>query len=110
MLNSVFFDYDKYRLSKAAKKILTKNAEWLKKDLSLKVQLEGHCDERGTNNYNLALGQKRAHYVKRELESLGIDKGRIITVSYGEEKPFCEESKESCWSQNRRVQFLIQTE
>ena len=106
-LNSVFFDYDKYSLSKAAKKILIKNAESLKKNHSLKVQLEGHCDERGTNNYNLALGEKRAHKVKRELEILGIDKDRMLTVSYGEENPLCAESKESCWSQNRRVQFLI---
>ena len=106
-LNSVFFDYDKYSLSKSAQKVLIKNADWLKKDPSLKIQLEGHCDERGTNNYNLALGEKRTHKVKRELEILGIDKNRMITVSYGEEKPFCPESKESCWSQNRRVQFLI---
>ena len=110
MLNSIFFDYDKYSLSKAAKNNLIKNADWLKKDPSLIVQLEGHCDERGTNNYNLALGEKRAHKVKRELEILGIDKNRMITVSYGEEKPFCPESKESCWSQNRRVQFLIKIE
>tara|TARA_B100000686_G_scaffold258511_1_gene270809 strand:+ start:343 stop:1026 length:684 start_codon:yes stop_codon:yes gene_type:complete len=106
-LNSVFFDYDKHSLSKAAKKILIKNADWLKKDPSLKIQLEGYCDERGTNNYNLALGVKRAHKVKRELEVLGIDKDRMLTVSYGEEKPFCSERTESCWSQNRRVQFLI---
>ena len=106
-LNSVFFDYDKYSLSKAAQKVLIKNADWLKKDPSLKIQLEGYCDERGTNNYNLALGNKRAHKVKRELEILGIDKDRILTVSYGEEKPFCSERTESCWSQNRRVQFLI---
>ena len=106
-LNSVFFDYDKYSLSKAAQKVLIKNADWLKKDPSLKVQLEGYCDERGTNNYNLALGDKRAHKVKRELEVLGIDKDRMLTVSYGEEKPFCSERIESCWSQNRRVQFLI---
>ena len=109
-LNSVFFDYDKYSLSKAAKKVLIKNSEWLKKDPSLKIQLEGYCDERGTNNYNLALGNKRAHKVKRELEVLGINKDRMLTVSYGEEKPFCVESKESCWSQNRRVQFLIRKE
>ena len=109
-LNSVFFDYDKYSLSKAAQKVLIKNADWLKKDPSLKIQLEGYCDERGTNNYNLALGNKRAHKVKRELEVLGIDKGRMLTVSYGEEKPFCTERKESCWSQNRRVQFLIRRE
>ena len=106
-LNSVFFDYDKYSLSKAAQKILIKNADWLKKDPSLKIQLEGYCDERGTNNYNLALGVKRAHKVKRELEVLGIDKDRMLTVSYGEEKPFCSERIESCWSQNHRVQFLI---
>tara|TARA_Y100001934_G_scaffold152320_1_gene182670 strand:- start:269 stop:928 length:660 start_codon:yes stop_codon:yes gene_type:complete len=109
-LNSVFFDYDKYSLSKSAQKILIKNADWLKKDPSLKIQLEGYCDERGTNNYNLALGNKRAHKVKRELEVLGIDKDRMLTVSYGEEKPFCSERTESCWSQNRRVQFLIMRE
>ena len=109
-LNSVFFDYDKHSLSKAAQKVLIKNADWLKKDPSLKIQLEGYCDERGTNNYNLALGNKRAHKVKRELEILGIDKDRILTVSYGEEKPFCSERTESCWSQNRRVQFLIRKE
>ena len=106
-LNSVFFDYDKYSLSKSAQKVLIKNADWLKKDPSLKIQLEGYCDERGTNNYNLALGDKRAHKVKRELEVLGINKDRMLTVSYGEEKPFCSERTESCWSQNRRVQFLI---
>ena len=109
-LNSVFFDYDKHSLSKAAQKVLIKNADWLKKDPSLKIQLEGYCDERGTNNYNLALGNKRAHKVTRELEVLGINKDRMLTVSYGEEKPFCKESKESCWSQNRRVQFLIKIE
>ena len=109
-LNSVFFDYDKYSLSKAAQKVLIKNADWLKKDPSLKIQLEGYCDERGTNNYNLALGNKRAHKVKRELEVLGINKDRMLTVSYGEEKPFCSERTESCWSQNRRVQFLIRKE
>ena len=109
-LNSVFFDYDKHSLSKAAQKVLIKNAAWLKKDPSLKIQLEGYCDERGTNNYNLALGNKRAHKVKRELEVLGIDKNRMLTVSYGEEKPFCSERKESCWSQNRRVQFSIRRE
>jgi len=109
-LNSVFFDYDKHSLSKAAQKVLIKNADWLKKDPSLKIQLEGYCDERGTNNYNLALGDKRAHKVKRELEVLGIDKNRMLTVSYGEEKPFCSERTESCWSQNRRVQFLIRKE
>ena len=109
-LNSVFFDYDKYSLSKAAQKVLIKNADWLKKDPSLKIQLEGYCDERGTNNYNLALGDKRAHKVKRELEVLGIDKDRMLTVSYGEEKPFCSERTESCWSQNRRVQFSIRRE
>ena len=109
-LNSVFFDYDKYSLSKSAQKVLIKNADWLKKDPSLKIQLEGYCDERGTNNYNLALGNKRAHKVKQEREILGINKDRMLTVSYGEEKPFCSERTESCWSQNRRVQFLIRKE
>ena len=109
-LNSVFFDYDKHSLSKTAQKVLIKNADLLKKDPSLKIQLEGYCDERGTNNYNLALGNKRAYKVKQELEILGINKDRMLTVSYGEEKPFCSERTESCWSQNRRVQFLIRKE
>ena len=71
------------------------------------MQLAGHCDERGTNNYNIALGNKRALYVKKQLAFLGISKDRLFSISYGEEKPTCWEGKENCWSKNRRVQFLI---
>ena len=106
-LENVYFGFDQYKIDESAKKILLKNAEWLKYNPSLKVQLAGHCDERGTNNYNIALGNKRALYVKKQLAFLGISKDRLFSISYGEEKPTCWEGEEKCWSKNRRVQFLI---
>ena len=86
-----------------------RNAEWLKKNPSLEVQLAGHCDERGTNNYNIALGERRSFDVKKELAILGINANKLFAISYGEEKPVCIEGKETCWSKNRRVQFLIRS-
>jgi peptidoglycan-associated lipoprotein len=74
---------------------------------SLEFQLVGHCDERGTNNYNIALGERRSFDVKSELAIVGINTNKLFAISYGEEKPVCVESKEICWSKNRRVQFLI---
>ena len=106
-LENVYFGFDQYKIDESAKKILLKNAEWLKYNPSLKVQLAGHCDERGTNNYNIALGNKRALYVKKQLAFLGISKDRLFSISYGEEKPTCWKGEEKCWSKNRRVQFLI---
>jgi peptidoglycan-associated lipoprotein len=106
-LNDVYFSFDQYEIDESEKNILLKNAEWLKHNPSLKVQLAGHCDERGTNNYNIALGDKRALYVKKQLAFLGINESRLFPISYGEEKPICWEGKEKCWSKNRRVQFLI---
>jgi len=106
-LNDVYFSFDQYSIDESAKKILSKNAEWLKYNPSLKVQLAGHCDERGTNNYNIALGEKRALYVKKQLAFLGISENRLFPISYGEEQPTCWEGEEKCWSKNRRVQFLI---
>ena len=84
-----------------------KNAEWMKQNPLLEFQLVGHCDGRGTNNYNIALGERRSFDVKKELVILGINTDKLFAISYGEEKPVCVESKEICWSKNRRVQFLI---
>ena len=106
-LNDVYFDFDRYNIDDSENKTLITNAEWLKQNPSIKVQLAGHCDERGTNNYNISLGQKRASFVKRQLVFLGISKNRLFPISFGEEKPACLEAKEKCWSKNRRVQFLI---
>jgi peptidoglycan-associated lipoprotein len=106
-LEDIFFDFDQHKIDKSAKEILVKNAEWMKKNPSLEFQLVGHCDERGTNNYNIALGERRSFDVKKELAILGINTDKLFTISYGEEKPVCVEGKEICWSKNRRVQFLI---
>ena len=86
---------------------LQENAAYLKTHPSSKVVIHGHCDERGSNNYNISLGQQRAHSVKSYLINLGIEENRIHTVSYGEEKPFCFENNEKCWYQNRRARILI---
>ena len=106
-LNDIYFAFDQHKIDKSAKEILLKNAEWLKLNPFLKIKLAGHCDERGTNNYNIALGERRALYVKKQLAFLGISKNRLFPISFGEEKPTCWEGEEKCWSKNRRVQFLI---
>jgi peptidoglycan-associated lipoprotein len=106
-LKDAFFDYDKADLRDDARGALASDAEWLKKYSSMQVLIEGHCDERGTSEYNLALGDKRANAAREYLASLGIDAGRIRTVSYGKERPFCTESSESCWQQNRRAHFVF---
>ena len=106
-LSDAFFDYDQSDLREDARSALAGDAEWLKKYPSVQVLIEGHCDERGTAAYNLALGDKRANGAKEYLTSLGVDGGRLRTVSYGKERPFCTESSESCWQQNRRGHLVI---
>lgn len=106
-LKDIHFKYDKYDLDDDSKKSLQKNADWLKEHPGIKVEIQGHCDERGTNNYNLGLGDRRANATKQYLTALGVDAARLFTISYGEEKPFCTESNESCWWQNRRSHFMI---
>jgi peptidoglycan-associated lipoprotein len=106
-LSDVFFDYDQADLREDARSALAANAEWLKKYPTVQVLIEGHCDERGTAAYNLALGERRANAAKEYLVSLGVDGSRLRTVSYGKERPFCTESTESCWQQNRRAHFVI---
>ena len=103
----VQFEFDSARLSMEAQDILRRKADWLKENPRAKVIIEGHCDERGTNDYNLALGDRRAFSAKSFLVDLGISASRLTTVSYGEERPLCNTSDEECWSNNRRDQFVI---
>jgi peptidoglycan-associated lipoprotein len=100
--DTVHFDYDKYEILDSDKGVLQRQATWLGKYPSVRVTVEGHCDERGTREYNLALGARRANAVKEYLVSLGVSAGRLETISYGKERPMCTESSESCYAQNRR--------
>jgi len=106
-LQDVHFEYDRHVLDSQTKSILRANAEWLKKNPNARVEIQGHADERGTNNYNLGLGERRALQTKKYLVTLGIDESRLYTISYGEEKPFCFESNENCWWENRRAHFTV---
>ena len=98
----VFFDTDRYDLSAEAQSQLQKQAAWLAQYPSVTVTVEGHADERGTREYNLALGERRANAVANYLTALGVDAGRLSVISYGKERPECTESNEGCWAQNRR--------
>ena len=95
------------RSSSEAKSVLEKKAAWLAENPEVKVQIEGHCDERGTTAYNLALGERRAHATKQYLGALGINAGRMSTISYGEEAPVDPRPAEDAWSRNRRAHFVI---
>ncbi len=106
-VGDVFFDYDKYNIRDDARAALQKDADWMKRWPSTKVTVEGHCDSRGTAEYNLALGERRSNAVKDYLVSLGIAADRIAAVSKGKEQPFCSEENETCWAQNRRGHFII---
>jgi peptidoglycan-associated lipoprotein len=106
-LTDAYFDFDQSDLREDARSTLSTDAQWLKKHPSVQVLIEGHCDERGTAAYNLALGDRRANAAKEYLVSLGIDASRIKTISYGKERPFCTESNESCWQKNRRAHLVI---
>lgn len=105
-VRDAYFDLDKSDIRPDAREALGKTAEFLRNYPQLKVTVEGHCDERGSTEYNLALGDRRASAVKQYLVSLGISADRISTVSFGKEKPFCMESTEACWQQNRRGHFV----
>jgi peptidoglycan-associated lipoprotein len=106
-LKPVFFELDSAQLSDAARPILQKNVDWMKRWTSTKVMVEGHADSRGTAEYNLALGSRRAAAVRDYVVSLGIGADRIQIVSKGKESPFCTDENESCWYQNRRGHFVI---
>ena len=103
----IFFEFDSASLSVEAQGVLRRKAEWLKGNPGARVIIEGHCDERGTNEYNLALGDRRAYSSKSFLMDLGIDQARLTTVSYGEERPVDTSSSEEAWSRNRRAHFVI---
>ena len=105
-LKDIHFNFDQYGLDSNSKEVLKQNASYLKQNPGTKIEVQGHCDERGTNNYNIALGERRAHSTKRFLVSQGIDSSRINIISFGEEKPFCFDSNEGCWFQNRRAHFM----
>jgi len=100
--NTVYFGYDRYDLSAEAQAQLQKEAAWLQQYPQHTLTVEGHCDERGTREYNLALGERRSNSISNYLTALGIDKSRVSTISYGKERPICTDSNEACYSQNRR--------
>lgn len=106
-LGDSFFDLDESTIREDAKPTLQRNADWLKRWGSTAITVEGHCDSRGSSEYNLALGTRRANAVKDYLVSLGVQDSRITVISKGKEQPFCSDENESCWQQNRRGHFVI---
>jgi len=106
-IKDAFFDFDKSELRQDARDALTKDAEFLRSYPQARISIEGHCDERGSTEYNLGLGQRRAEAAKNFLISLGIPADRLTTVSWGKERPFCTEHSESCWEQNRRAHLVL---
>lgn len=104
-LEKLFFEFDAYTLTPQAREVLARNAEWLRQNPEARLTIEGHCDERGADEYNLALGQRRAAAAKTFLVALGIAAERLTSISYGEERPAVAGADESAWSQNRRAEF-----
>jgi len=109
-LQAIYFDFDRSFVRDDAKATMKANAEWLKANPKMKVRIEGNCDERGTKEYNQALGQRRAASAKKYLTDMGISAKRISLISYGKEKPVCTESTEGCWQKNRRDDLIAVTE
>lgn len=109
-LKNIHFDFDKSDIKEDDRPTLQGIADFMKKYSDVKIQVAGNCDERGTNEYNLALGNRRAAAALDYLKGLGVDGARVSTISYGKEKPLCTESNEACWSQNRRDEFTAASE
>ncbi|OGQ01068.1 MAG: peptidoglycan-associated lipoprotein [Deltaproteobacteria bacterium RBG_19FT_COMBO_46_12] len=107
LLKDIYFGYDKYEIRREDEEILKENAAFLKKNPKMKIQIEGHCDDRGTAEYNLALGERRANHTKKYLVSLGIASDRISTISYGEERPLDPSNNEEAWAKNRRAHIVV---
>jgi peptidoglycan-associated lipoprotein len=107
IFKDIFFNYDKYNVMPDARPILDSVALFLSRNKNFNVVVEGHCDDRGTNEYNLALGEKRAKSVQSYLSSLGVLSSRMMVQTYGEEKPLCTEQDEACWQRNRRAHFVL---
>ena len=108
MLEDIYFEFDKSTLTREAQEALNKKAQWLKTHRDVRVIIEGHCDERGTNEYNLALGDRRAASTKAFLVDLGISPSRLNTISYGEERPLIGGNDEDSWAKNRRAHFAVE--
>ena len=106
-LKDIGFNFDSAALSDAARATLKSNADWLKTNATSRIQIEGHCDERGAADYNMALGAKRAQAALDYLATLGVASNRMSTISYGEEIPMCKDKTEGCWAQNRRARFVV---
>ena len=106
-LKDINFQFDKFDLDEQSRQTLRQNASYLKSNLGTIIEVQGHADERGTNNYNIALGERRAQSTKMYLVSQGINARRIHTISYGEEKPLCMDSNDTCWFKNRRAHFRV---
>ena len=106
-LKDINYNFDSAQLSESARATLKANADWLKANPAARVQIEGHCDERGAADYNMALGAKRAQAAMDYLATLGIAANRLATISYGEEIPVCKEKTEDCWAKNRRARFVV---
>jgi len=104
-LRTIHFDFDRSDVRPGDMKVLDGNADWMQANRAASVMVEGHADERGTTEYNLALGERRARAARDYLISRGVEAGRITVLSYGEDHPACKEHKEACWAQNRRVEF-----
>jgi len=107
-LSDIHFDYNDYSVRAQDGEILKSNADWMGKNSAARVQIEGHCDNRGSEEYNIALGAKRAQAAKDYLETLGVTADRMSTISYGKELPVCTEDTDECWAQNRRDHFVVQ--
>jgi peptidoglycan-associated lipoprotein len=106
--DDIYFEFDSVRLSPEAQEILTQKAAWLRKNPNARVTIEGHCDDRGTNEYNLALGEGRAQTARDYLVDLGIKESRLNVISYGEERPIDKGQNEDAWARNRRAHFVIE--
>jgi len=107
MQEDIYFDFDRATLTPAAQDNLLRKAEWLRENSDAAVTIEGHCDARGTNEHNLALGDRRAESARAFLVDLGVDVSRLTTISYGEERPVCTQKDEECWAKNRRDNFVV---
>jgi peptidoglycan-associated lipoprotein len=106
-LRDVFFGYDSWTISEEGRQILSRDAEWLRSHPAVQLKVEGHCDERGSSTYNFVLAEKRAKVILNYLTDLGIKRERLVSVSYGKERPFCNDRSEACYQQNRRGHLVV---